>query len=114
MESANKLVVEARLKGARMHWQSRHVNSLLALRNGVSNHLWQETWHLAGAQQSSYQVQRRTFRVEQRKQAQLSSGDPLPAKLSSPACHPTTSQKAPACVPTAPAATPPVSCLPYR
>ena len=37
VESANKLVVEARLKGAGMHWERSHVNPLLALRNGVCN-----------------------------------------------------------------------------
>lgn len=33
VESANKLVVQARLKGSGMHWQRHHVNSMLALRN---------------------------------------------------------------------------------
>lgn len=37
VESANKLVVEARLKGAGMHWQRTHDNPMLALRNGVCN-----------------------------------------------------------------------------
>jgi len=32
VESANKTVVEVRLKGAGMHWDRRHVNPLLALR----------------------------------------------------------------------------------
>jgi hypothetical protein len=30
--SANKLLVQARLKGAGMHWEPAHVNPLLALR----------------------------------------------------------------------------------
>ncbi len=72
VESANKLVVEARLKGAGMHWERSHVNPLLALRNGVCNQRWQETWHLGVAQHHSQQQQRRTTRAEQRKQAQLS------------------------------------------
>ena len=33
VESANKLVVEARLKGAGMHWQRGNVDAMLALRN---------------------------------------------------------------------------------
>jgi hypothetical protein len=33
VESANKLVVEARLKGSGMHWARGHVNAMLALRN---------------------------------------------------------------------------------
>src|SRR5437660_7672049 len=65
VESANKLVVEARLKGAGMHWERSHVNPLLALRNGVCNERWQETWQLAVAHQHSQQVQRRTARAEQ-------------------------------------------------
>ena len=31
VESGNKLVVEARLKGAGMHWAEQHVNPMLAL-----------------------------------------------------------------------------------
>ena len=32
VESANKLVVEARLKGSGMHWARAHVHALVALR----------------------------------------------------------------------------------
>ena len=44
VESANKLVVEARLKGAGMHWKPEHVNPMLLLRNAVCNDRWEETW----------------------------------------------------------------------
>jgi hypothetical protein len=44
VESANKLVVEARLKGAGMHWARPHVNPLLVLRNAVCNDRWDEAW----------------------------------------------------------------------
>ena len=44
VESANKLVVEARLKGAGMHWERVHVNPMLVLRNAVCNQRWQEIW----------------------------------------------------------------------
>jgi len=44
VESANKLVVEARLKGAGMHWAPAHVNPMLALRNVVCNDRWEEAW----------------------------------------------------------------------
>jgi hypothetical protein len=40
VESANKLVVEARLKGAGMHWARANVNPMLALRNAVCNARW--------------------------------------------------------------------------
>jgi hypothetical protein len=44
VESANKLVVEARLKGAGMHWAREHVDPLLALRNVVCSDRWEEAW----------------------------------------------------------------------
>ncbi len=44
VESANKLVVEARLKGSGMHWARGHVNPMLGLRNIVCSDRWQETW----------------------------------------------------------------------
>jgi hypothetical protein len=36
-ESANKLVVEARLKGAGMHWARASMHPMLSLRNAVCN-----------------------------------------------------------------------------
>lgn len=44
VESANKLVVEARLKGAGMHWGRANVNPLLALRTLLANGRWAEAW----------------------------------------------------------------------
>ena len=44
VESANKLVVEARLKGAGMHWAPGHVNPMLALRNIACSDRWEEAW----------------------------------------------------------------------
>jgi hypothetical protein len=44
VESANKLVVEARLKGAGMHWALAHVNPLLALRTVACSDRWAEAW----------------------------------------------------------------------
>jgi hypothetical protein len=44
VESANKLVVERRLKGAGMHWARRHVDPMLALRNAVCSNRWAEAW----------------------------------------------------------------------
>ena len=62
VESANKLVVEARLKGAGMHWSRPHVNPMLVLRNAVCNHRWQETWQ---ASQTHQQAARTLHREEQ-------------------------------------------------
>jgi hypothetical protein len=53
VESGNKLVVEARLKGAGMHWARASVNPMLTLRNAVCNDRWAEAW-----QQSSEQLRR--------------------------------------------------------
>src|SRR5262249_31093468 len=44
VESANKLVVEARLKQAGMHWELSHVNPMVALRNVACNDRWEEAW----------------------------------------------------------------------
>lgn len=44
VESANKLVVEARLKGAGMHWGREHVNGMVALRNIACSDRWEEAW----------------------------------------------------------------------
>lgn len=44
VESANKLAVEARPKGAGMHWAPRHVNPLLALRCMACSCRWEEGW----------------------------------------------------------------------
>src|SRR5712691_7247777 len=46
VESANKLVVEARLKGAGMHWERRHVDPMLALRCAVCSDRWAEAWEV--------------------------------------------------------------------
>lgn len=44
VESGNKLVVEARLKGSGMHWARPHVDPMLALRNIVCSDRWDEAW----------------------------------------------------------------------
>lgn len=44
VESGNKLVVQARLKGAGMHWAEANVNPMLALRNILCSGRWREDW----------------------------------------------------------------------
>ena len=44
VESGNKLVVEARLKGSGMHWAEEHVNPMLAIRNIICSDRWKEAW----------------------------------------------------------------------
>lgn len=44
VESGNKVVVQARLKGAGMHWARTHVNPLVALRDILCSARWAEDW----------------------------------------------------------------------
>ena len=44
VESANKRVVEARLKGAGMHWERAQVTPMLELRTMLRNERWDERW----------------------------------------------------------------------
>lgn len=44
VESANKLVVEARLKGSGMHWARTNVNPMLALRTAACSGRWKQVW----------------------------------------------------------------------
>jgi hypothetical protein len=44
VESANKLVVEERLKGPGMHWARANVDPVLALRCAACNDRWAEVW----------------------------------------------------------------------
>jgi hypothetical protein len=44
VESGNKVVVEARLKGAGMHWAREHVNPMVALRDVLCSERWTEDW----------------------------------------------------------------------
>jgi hypothetical protein len=44
VESAGKLVVEARLKGGGMHWAPEHVNPMVALRTTLCSQRWAVAW----------------------------------------------------------------------
>ncbi len=86
-ESANKLVVEARLKGCGMRWERPNVKPLLALRNGVWNERWQETWYAACQQRRMVRAQHRHDRLSNGNKPgeRLSSRIPL---LLPPLCFP--------------------------
>lgn len=62
VESANKLVMQARLKGAGMHWAPAHVNPMLALRTSVCNDRWDEMW-----QQAEHHLFRQRVEKQQQK-----------------------------------------------
>lgn len=78
VESANKLVVEARLKGAGKRWQPNNVNPMLALRNAVCNERWSELWQVVVQRSHQQQVERRRARALLRQQAIPASADPSP------------------------------------
>src|SRR5712691_2004069 len=59
VESANKLVVEVRLKGAGMRWGRQNVNPLLVLRNAVCNREWKQTWEASRAYRQTLRSQHR-------------------------------------------------------
>ena len=44
VESANKLVVESRLKQAGMRWARQNIDPMLGLRNIACNDRWEEAW----------------------------------------------------------------------
>jgi hypothetical protein len=68
VESANKVVVEARLKGAGKHWAPAHVNPMLALRNLVCNDRWAEGWVQIATQLRRQEAQRRLAAQQKRRQ----------------------------------------------
>jgi hypothetical protein len=94
VESANKLVVERRLKGAGMHWARRHVNPMVALRAMACSDRWAEAWPQM-AQHVRQQAQ------QARKQRQLARRQ---AKASLPVATPPLAQ--PVILPMAPTAGP--------
>lgn len=69
VESANTWVVEARLKGTGMRWERINVNPIRALRNGVCNDRWQETWDTACQQRRDLRSLRRHGRAAHRQKA---------------------------------------------
>jgi hypothetical protein len=112
VESANKLVVEARLKGSGMHWAPGHVNPLLALRNIACNDRWEEAWPEITAHLRQ-QARQGSARRRQQRNARAAI-PPLPP--STPADPPAPSSPPPTPPPAALAETPhtPSSRPPWR
>jgi hypothetical protein len=103
VESANKLVVQARLKGAGMHWQPIHVNPMLALRTAVCSERWEEAWHDATQEQRTQREHKRRLLANTRFQSLLSSFLLLLLRLTPPPPKP---------VPSPPRLAPPAATLP--
>jgi hypothetical protein len=79
VESANKLVVQSRMKGAGMRWAPEHVNAMLALRNLACNDRWEQGWLAIG---HGWQQERATRR-QSRSQARLAASSAVSALLPS-------------------------------
>jgi hypothetical protein len=83
VESANKLVVEARLKGSGMHWAPDHIDSMVALRNVACNDRWDEAWPQIVGILRQQEQQRRAKRRHQR-QALAIQPSVIPAEAAAP------------------------------
>jgi hypothetical protein len=83
VESGNKLVVEARLKGSGMHWARPHVDPMLALRNIVCSDRWDEAWpqivRTLRQQAQQRRAERRHERYEARSRATGQPTAPWPS-----------------------------------
>lgn len=66
VESGNKVVMQARMKGAGMHWAPAHVNPMLALRTAERNRRWDEAWQQSADHRQAQHMQRRIDRQAQR------------------------------------------------
>jgi len=83
VESGNKLVVEARLKGAGMHWARPNVNGMLGLRNIVCSDRWSQEWPLIADQLRKQTRKYRQQRCQQRRFAKIPSApEPMPEPIS--------------------------------
>jgi hypothetical protein len=79
VESANKLVVEARLKGSGMHWARANVNPMVALRAAVCSDRWAGAWDQIAQQEQAERVQARATRAAARRAAAAVPAPPPPA-----------------------------------
>ena len=83
VESANKLVVEARMKGGGMRWAPAHVDPMLALRNAVCNDRWAEAWpQIAAALRAA--AHRRARRDRAARQVPVATAPPALAPVAAP------------------------------
>ena len=87
VESGNKVVVEARLKGAGMHWARPHVNPMVALRDVLCSDRWEQDWPQIAtrlrADHLKARQQRQRMRWTQRRVVATASSSPtaiLPAR----------------------------------
>jgi hypothetical protein len=96
VESGNKLVTEARLKGAGMHWAPEHVNPMIALRTLVCADRWEEGWGQISAHLRAQAHERTRLRRAERERARPVVVEVAPASAAQPV--PPSADRAPATV----------------
>ena len=93
VESANKRIPQARLKGSGMRWQRANVNPMLALRTGAANDRWEEAWpQLRAPARTATAARRRQQRQARRAAAApptVATSVPPPPAPGPPAATPT-------------------------
>lgn len=85
VESGNKVVMQARLKGAGMHWNPGNVNPMLALRMNLCNERWREGWQDQECWQQTSREAARRDRQQQRKARKQAHAAELRALQAPPA-----------------------------
>jgi hypothetical protein len=86
VESSNKLVGEAQLKGSGMHWTRPHVDPMLALCNIVSSDRGDEAWPQIVSTLRQQAQQRRSEPRHQRRSARSSATRPANCALAERGC----------------------------
>jgi hypothetical protein len=83
VESANKLVVEQRLKGSGMRWDRANVNPMVALRAGACSDQWATAWTTISTRlhQEHREHRRHHWRERQRVAHPSPAGEPAPTPL---------------------------------
>ena len=86
VESANKVVVEDRLKGSGMHWAPANVDPMLALRTVVCADRWDEAWPQISARlRADARARSHTLRADRRAARQAAQAASQPPATSAPA-----------------------------
>lgn len=94
VESANKLVVESRMKGAGMRWGPKHVNAMLAMRNLACNDRWEQTWPQI---RKRWQSDAQAKRLQKRARRAQTAADAQPeGETAPPTSQPDVTQQTPA------------------
>jgi hypothetical protein len=93
VESANKLVVQARLKGSGMHWARQNVNPMVALRGVACSDRWEVGWPAISQHLRSERARCRGARQAERQAARkltvpATASAPQPHARATPLAHP--------------------------